>query len=445
MKNYYHICNYLQLILFMQKFQTFYFEKFKFDKKNLQAKFFYSFDETEFFEEIIDFSSDFFELREDIDDDILNNILFHLHIVLWISYYKLFPTEKLIVKSWFLDEKQIKFWHKFYRNGLWEFFIKNDIDFNNILKFINFKNISDININNKVEINNDKSLLMWWWGKDSIVSSILLEKENNDFDGFVFWKIDKIKENTLKILGKKSMLVKRQLSNNLFILNKKGYYNGHVPITWIIAFASIISAYLYDYKNIVLSNEKSADEGNILWNWLDINHQYSKSKEFEDDFREYVKNNISNDINYYSKLRDKYELEIAEIFANSAQKYFNDFSSCNRNFVITWERQNKNWCCVCEKCAFVYLILASFLEEEKIISIFWENLLDKKSLENTYKGLFWLSENKPFECVWTYDESVTSAYDIIQKYKSKIKTWEIKKLPYILGVFEKDILKKYKK
>jgi len=75
---------------------------------------------------------------------------------------------------------------------------------------------------------------------------------------------------------------------NLFKLNKEWYYNWHVPITWIIAFVSIVSSYLYDFKNIVLSNEKSADEENTIWNGLKINHQYSKSGEFEKDFRKYV-------------------------------------------------------------------------------------------------------------------------------------------------------------
>ena len=398
----------------MQKFDTFYFEKFEFDKEKLQASFFYSFDELEKFEEVIDFKSQDFDLIKNIDDEIINNILFHLHIALWISYYKLFPTEKLIIKSGILDEKQIKFWHKFYKNWLWEFFIKNDFDFSDILRFENSPHLTSPLKGEEQEQKNPpllqrrgvrgegKSLLMWWWGKDSIVSSILLENENNDFDSFVFWKIDRIKENTLKILGRKTMLVKRQLSNNLFKLNKKGYYNGHVPITWIIAFVSLVSSYLYDYKNIVLSNEKSADEWNTTYKWLVINHQYSKSSEFENDFRNYVKENIWN-INYYSKLRDKYELEIAEIFANNAQKYFNEFSSCNKNFVISWKTQNKKWCCNCEKCAFVYLLLAQFLEEKEMINIFNENILDKKILEITYKQLFWFSENKKFECVWTYD------------------------------------------
>ena len=279
---------------------------------------------------------------------------------------------------------------------------------------------------------------MWWGGKDSIVSSILLEEENKDFDAFVFWKIDRIKENTLKVLWKKIMLVKRKLSQNLFKLNEEWYYNGHVPITWIIAFVSIFAAYLYDYKNIVLSNEASASEENTIWNWLKINHQYSKSVEFENDFREYVEKYIWN-INYYSKLRDKYELEIAEIFTKKAKKYFNIFSSCNKNFKIEKSplqrgdlEGDRPWCCNCEKCAFVYLILSPNLEENELLDIFWENLFENKNLLDTYKWLLNLWENKPFECVGTYNESIISFKNILNIYQNKIKSWEKEKLPYVL-------------
>ncbi|MDD4151672.1 MAG: hypothetical protein PHR68_03595, partial [Candidatus Gracilibacteria bacterium] len=60
----------------MNKFDTFYFEGFSFDKTNLIASFTYSFDELEFFKEKMDFSSNFeFNLRENLDDEIINNIL----------------------------------------------------------------------------------------------------------------------------------------------------------------------------------------------------------------------------------------------------------------------------------------------------------------------------------------------------------------------------------
>jgi hypothetical protein len=421
----------------MDKFNTFYFESFYFNENNLKATFKYSFDKIIFFEEDIDFFSDSFIIKKKLDKDILNNTLFHLHIALWISYYKIFPTKKLIIKSWFLDEYDINFWTSFYLNGLWEFFIKNDFDFDSILNFENeLKSKID---NKKISIKNDKSLLMWGGGKDSIVTSILLEEEEKDFVTFVFWKIDNIKKETLKVLWRKNILIKRKMSDNLFYMNKQWYYNWHVPITWIIAFVSVFSAYLYDFKNIILSNEKSASEENITWKWLKINHQYSKWKEFENDFRRYIFKNISEDINYYSKLSEKFEIEIAEIFSQKWTKYFKSFSSCNKNFKIKLtdnESKKGLWCSECEKCAFVYLILSPFLEEYTILTIFWENLLDKKGLINTYKWLFGFSVNKPFECVWTYEESVMAWYKTIQKYGNR-------KLPYILENLKNEILKNY--
>jgi hypothetical protein len=104
-----------------------------------------------------------------------------------------------------------------------------------------------------------------------------------------------------------------------------------------------------------------------------------------------------------------------------------------------------NWCCDCEKCAFVYLILSPFLDEEKILSIFKQNLLNNKDLLNIYKGLFWFTENKPFECVWTYKESLLSAYKTLNNYKTKIESWKTKKLPYILENLESEIINYEKK
>jgi len=66
----------------MKVFKEFIFEKFDFDKIKLKARFFYSFDNLEFFEEIIDFNNSEFDLIENIDEKIINNILFHLHIAL---------------------------------------------------------------------------------------------------------------------------------------------------------------------------------------------------------------------------------------------------------------------------------------------------------------------------------------------------------------------------
>jgi hypothetical protein len=76
------------------------------------------------------------------------------------------------------------------------------------------------------------------------------------------------------------------LDQHMLELNKQGFYNGHIPFSSCLAFASYIIAYLNNKANIVLSNEASANEGNVKG--TNINHQYSKSIEFENDFRSYT-------------------------------------------------------------------------------------------------------------------------------------------------------------
>ena len=427
------------IIQIMKKFYKFYFSNFEFNNSTMEAVFRYNFDNQVFFEEIIDFSSKNFKIRGDFDIETLNNILFHLHMALWISYYKSCPTKELIVESGYLDEYQINFWKKFYINWLWEFLYTNKI---NPKKLFNFFNCSRKKYIKKDFSVSNKALVATWWWKDTIVSIELLKKPWIDFDLVVFWKKDKLKKNTAKISNKKILSIKRKISENLLELNEEWYYNWHVPITWIIAFALEAASYIYDYKYIVLSNEKSADFWNIEWEWVEVNHQYSKSLEFEKDFWVYVKNYISDNTKYFSLLRWMYEVKIAELFAEYWKQYFWNFSSCNVNFKILNEKNHnkkdwKYWCNSCPKCAFVFSILRPYLKKKEVKEIFWEDLYAKKELEETFMELLWISWIKPFECVWEAEEVIYSMYKSLDKYKEN-------KLPYILEVFKKDVLNKMK-
>lgn len=416
----------------MKKFNKFYFTKFEFNSLNLNATFYYSFDNEVFFEENINFKSDSFDTRIDLDLNILNNFLFHLHIALWISYYKSYPTNELIVESWFLDDFQINFWKTFYINWLWEFLYKNNISPKWLFEF---KNNSKKIYKKKDFVISEKALVSVWWWKDSIVSIELLKKAWIDIDLFVFWKKDDLKFSTSNIANKKILLVNRKISPNLFILNKNWYYNWHVPITWIIAFVKETVAYLYSYKYLVLSNEKSANFWNIHWKWIDINHQYSKSLNFEKHFWKYVELYINSNIKYFSLLRGMYEVKIAELFSKLWKKYFSTFSSCNNNFKINNNKINNKliWCNNCPKCAFVFSILKSYLNKKEIISIFWEDLYEKKDLEKIFRELLWISWIKPFECVWEREEVIFSMYKSLFLYDKN-------PIPYILKIFKKDVL-----
>lgn len=494
----------------MQKFENFIFKKFEFDYTNLKAKFFYSFDNLTKFVEEIDFKSDSFKIRKDLDKEVLSNFLFALFIASWISYYKLFPTKNLIIEEFELSEQNLQFWKKFYINWLWEFFYKNNINPNWLCNFVSKWNITYKKI--KFKQSNRILLPIWWW-KDSLVSAEILGNNNFWFTPFVFWKIDLIKENCIKIIWKKEILVKRKLDENLFRLNQLWYYNWHIPITWIISFVLLTTAYLYDYRYIVLSNEKSANTWNLkleinrlenkkeLWEenykkflksekskdielgiiksplpplqrrktlridrwelkFLEINHQYSKSLEFEKDLNNYIKWNLSDEIIYFSLLRWMYEIKIAEIFSKVWKKYFSVFSSCNKNFkirndssTIIYQNDKMNlenncsvkktkyfslnsnlWCLDCPKCAFVYAILKAFLSDKEILQIFSGEMYEDKKQENLFKELLWIQWIKPFECVWEKEEvafAMNKTINNLQKDK--------KELPIILKNLEEKI------
>ena len=189
-------------------------------------------------------------------------------------------------------------------------------------------------------------------------------------------------------------------------LNKQGYLNGHTPFSAILSFSSVISAYLTDKKYIVLSNENSANESTVKDCF--VNHQYSKSYEFEKDFEWYFSQLTDSDIHYFSLLRPLAEIQIAWLFSKYT-KYHKIFRSCNVG------SKQGIWCSDCPKCLFVYIILLPFLTEEELVDIFGENLLNKESLEEDFKKLTGILENKPFECVGTRLEVVVALKSFIEK------------------------------
>ncbi|MBI2052743.1 MAG: endonuclease domain-containing protein, partial [Candidatus Ryanbacteria bacterium] len=220
-------------------------------------------------------------------------------------------------------------------------------------------------------------------------------------------------QQTEHAVGKRRIIVERKISPELFRLNRQGAYNGHIPISAYTAFLGITAAALYGYDDIIFSNSTSSNEENLVWLEEEINHQYSKSLEFEADLQDYVRNFITPDIEYFSLLRPCYELKIIEIFSRY-DKYFSIFSSCNRNFTQKGDRTAIVWCGRCPKCAFIFLMLAAFLPKEKVINIFGKNLLDADSLLETYEKLLGEREHKPFDCVGTRDE-VYAAFFLVRE------------------------------
>jgi hypothetical protein len=206
----------------------------------------------------------------------------------------------------------------------------------------------------------------------------------------------------------KAIEVNRIIDKNLLELNKKGFLNGHTPFSAMVAFLTYAVAFMLDKKYIALSNENSANESNV--DGEKINHQYSKTIEFENDFIWYAKKYLKGNAEYFSFLRPISELQIAMLFSKY-KKYHRIFKSCNSGSKqVPWV-----WCGECPKCLFVYTILSPFLKREELVEIFGSDLFEKENLLETFIELCGFGNIKPFECVGTFSEVRYCVSKIIEK------------------------------
>ncbi len=356
-----------------------------------------------------------FNLSE-IPQGLLDKVLSGLHIILGISYYKIHCATKVKVK-YVLSEKEAEFWNTVYKKGLAEFFYKNKINPKNSPKFPFRENIKPVLY--PLE-RNDKYLVAVGGGKDSIVATELL-KEGGYETTAIFLETQKNSElvdKVIEIMGVKALKIRRFLDKKLF---QKGEvkYSGHIPISAIYAFLCLLSSVLYKYSYIVVANEYSSNFGNIKYKGEIINHQWSKSSEFENLFRDYIKNFISPDIFYFSLLRPFYEIRIVELFLKY-KKYFLYFSSCNQNFKINRKEKNQLWCGQCSKCVFVFTLLSAFLPKKDLIDIFQKNLYQDKNLLPIFRDILGFGKMKPFDCVGTFEETTAALYLASKKFKNDL-------------------------
>ena len=331
-------------------------------------------------------------------DTIFNPLL----LALGLSYYKLYLPKRIAIEAFSLNKAQAEFWNTLYRKGLGELLYVNKLAFERVAKFPFAKSAAAHPVAFEPK---DRSLLGIGGGKDSIVAAELLKEDGRSFTGFIVetQRKDEIARNVAKLAAPKTLVLKRELDRKIFA-EHPGSFNGHIPISAIFAFLGTATAALYGYKEIIVANEHSSNFGNLRYKGEEINHQWSKSVEFEELAQSYIQRFVSPDLLYVSLLRQFYELRIAALFS-TRKKYFKYFSSCNRNFKVNKERQECLWCGECPKCAFTFLLLSAFLPKKDVVSIFDKNLLADEALLPLFADVLGFGKVKPFDCVGTFDEA----------------------------------------
>jgi hypothetical protein len=350
-------------------------------------------------------------------------------LVLGVSYYKL-RAPYLIRVAFPLTTRERGFALDVYENGLGEFYARNDLK---RFGLIHIEAEEDTRADFVPPVLDDRALLPIGGGKDSLVSLQLLEAADVDFTPFavnpkgpIIGSVDKI--------GRPPLYVTRTLDPEMILLGKEpGYYNGHVPSTAINSMIAALTALLFSYNRIVLSNERSASEGNVEFDGRKANHQHSKSLDFENLIAKVLEHATGGSLSYFSLLRPYSEARIAALFSR-VQRFDHVFSSCNENFKLAGHT-GPLWCGRCPKCHFVFLIFAPVMDKQRLIGIFGQNLLSQPSHERSFRELTGLAGQKPWECVGEIEEAAACLWAL-----TKLPEWANEP---IVSMLKPDLLTQY--
>ena len=323
-----------------------------------------------------------------------------LHLVAGVSYYKAGLSHEMRFAQQPPDPELARFLTELYVQGLAEFAYVNQVD---VCSRISFPATGTPAIAHDL-ILPARALLAIGGGKDSLVGLRLLQQAGIEVQPVCVGQSTLIGD-TVKAAGLPLLRIERTLAPELAEMNRAGAWNGHVPVTAIHSAILLCASVLYGFAYVVFSNERSADEATlVLSDGTAVNHQYSKSSDFETGLRELIAAQISPDIEYFSILRPFSELEIVRRFCQLSE-FHSVYSSCNRNFHLDGVRIEGRWCLDCPKCRFAALSLALFLAPGQVVAIMGGDLLDRDDQADGFRALCGLGRDKPFECVGEAGES----------------------------------------
>jgi hypothetical protein len=332
--------------------------------------------------------------------------LMGLHLAAGTSYWKTCIPPELMVENADLSDDDARFWSAVYTLGLGEFFYRNGIDPTGRAAF---RSSGGSIAPARGGVATGPSLLLWGGGKDSAVSHEILDSAGEAHELLSIGRPDwEWVRRSAEVAGPALHVVSRRLDPKLITMNAAGALNGHVPVNAYLAFAGTFVAALFSRPAVIASNEASASQGNATWHGLDVNHQWSKSLDFERRFRGWLRGSIAPAPEYFSLLRPLTELRIVKAFATHA-KYFDAVTSCNANFKQAGPAARR-FCLTCPKCVFVSLMARPWLDDPEYHALFGGDALADPANLTLVEELLGVRGVKPFECVGTPEETAAALH-----------------------------------
>ncbi|MBM0226907.1 MULTISPECIES: hypothetical protein [Micromonospora] len=331
----------------------------------------------------------------------LGRVLELLHVVAGVSYYKTAAPHRLVLPAP-LGAAAVELVTAVYTKGLAEYAYRNRLP--HVLELRPEVPAGEVTPPRAYDDSDRRPLSAVGGGKDSIVSLEALRRAG--FDPVPF----SVNPNHVIVAVNQAsdltpLAARRRIDPVLFDLNAAGALNGHIPVTAINSLIAVATAVLHGLGPVVMSNERSASDPNLVWNGHEINHQWSKGVEAEGLLRAALAEHAGLTDPYFSLLRSLSELHIARLFA-AIERYDDVVTSCNAAFKL--RDASERWCRNCPKCRFVFLAMAAFMPRERISHIFGGDLLADEAQIPGYRELLGVDGHKPFECVGEVEESVVA-------------------------------------
>lgn len=363
-----------------------------------------------------------FELEETLqfpaeipESDESEKLLRALHIALAISYYKSY-LPPVIEHPYAMDDVEANFWNTVYLHGLGEFLYKNSLSGSLLAKF-SAQDGKRVHQNSSISWS-DEVVLGIGGGKDSIVAGEILKEAGIPVSGFVLATGEILGQTqaVANVMGVKLAAVKRKLDPKILEINTlEGAYNGHIPISLIFGLVGTMLAAANQNRYVLVANEASASIPQATWEGKNINHQWSKSLEFERTLQDYLHNFVSKEMFYFSAVRPLTSVAIAKLFAQYPQ-YFEVFTSDNSLFKIEQSaREHPRWSKQSSKSLSSYILLAPWMSDEDLLRIFGENYLNIPDLTPMISKLLGENGQSVLDCVGTPEELKASMSEIVRQ------------------------------
>ncbi|AVT32191.1 hypothetical protein C6361_25075 [Plantactinospora sp. BC1] len=324
-----------------------------------------------------------------------------LHLVAGVSYYKAAAPPRLVLPAP-LGAEAAALVTAVYTAGLAEYAYRNDLP--HVLELTPELPPGRVTEPTWWDNSDRRPLSTVGGGKDSIVSLEALRRAGFDPVPFSV-NPNHIIVSVNEASGLTPLAARRRLDPALIELNAAGARNGHIPVTAINSLIAVGTAVLHGLGPVVMSNERSASDPNLVWHGVEVNHQWSKGVEAEGLLRAALAGHAGLTEPYFSLLRQLSELHIARLFAQFS-RYDDVVTSCNAAFKLS--DPSDRWCGNCPKCRFIFLALAPFMPRARLVQIFGADLLADPAQAPGYLELLGIDAHKPFECVGEVEESVVA-------------------------------------